>query len=142
MLENQTELDDRINRIRSEFELLGPFAAGYPVNQDFDYSELYPLLAFCANNVGDPFAHSLFQSNTHETEREVVRAIADLVRLPSDEAWGYVTTGGTEGQHVRHLRGPRDAARSHRLLLTGHPLFGAQNLARPECAEHHDPQPG
>ena len=97
MLENQTELDRKIHQIRSEFEQLGPFAAGYPVNQDFDYSDLYPLLQFCANNVGDPFAHSRFQSNTHETEREVVRAIAELVRLPADQAWGYVTAGGTEG---------------------------------------------
>ena len=81
----------------SEFNLLGPFSAGYPVNQDFDYSDLYPLLAFAANNVGDPFGHSRYQSNTHETEREVVRTVAELMRLPSDEAWGYVTAGGTEG---------------------------------------------
>ena len=94
---SQSELDRRIHQVRSEFELLGPFSAGYPVNQDFDYSDLYPLLAFAANNVGDPFGYSRYQSNTHETEREVVRTIADLMRLPPDEAWGYVTAGGTEG---------------------------------------------
>ena len=94
---SQSELDARIHQVRSEFELLSPFAAGYPVNQDFDYSALYPLLAFAANNVGDPFGHSRYQSNTHETEREVVRQIAELARLPADEAWGYVTAGGTEG---------------------------------------------
>ena len=97
MLENQTELDRKIHQIRSQFERLGPFTAGYPVNQDFDYTELYPLLRFCANNVGDPFGQSRYQSNTHETEREVVHAIAEMVRLPADEAWGYVTAGGTEG---------------------------------------------
>ena len=94
---SESELDARIHQVRSEFELLSPFSAGYPVNQDFDYSALYPLLAFAANNVGDPFGHSRYQSNTHETEREVVRAIAELVRLPPEEAWGYVTAGGTEG---------------------------------------------
>ena len=94
---SQSELDARIHQVRSEFELLSPFSAGYPVNQDFDYSALYPLLAFAANNVGDPFGHSRYQSNTHETEREVVRAIAELVRLPPEDAWGYVTAGGTEG---------------------------------------------
>ena len=94
---SQSELDARIHQVRSEFELLSPFSAGYPVNQDFDYSALYPLLAFAANNVGDPFGHSRYQSNTHETEREVVHAIAELVRLPVEEAWGYVTAGGTEG---------------------------------------------
>ena len=61
---SQSELDRRIHQVRSEFEQLGPFSAGYPVNQDFDYSDLYPLLAFAANNVGDPFGYSRYQSNT------------------------------------------------------------------------------
>lgn len=94
---NQSEIDRRIQLTLGEFELLSPFSAGYPVNQDFDYSQLYPLLAYAANNVGDPFAYSRYQSNTHETEREVVRTVAELVKLPADEAWGYVTAGGTEG---------------------------------------------
>ena len=94
---SQSELDHRIHQVISEFELLSPFSAGYPVNQEFDYSALYPLLGFAANNVGDPFGHSRYRSNTHGTEREVVRTIAELVRLPADEAWGYVTAGGTEG---------------------------------------------
>ena len=94
---SQAGLDHRIHQVLSEFELLGPFSAGYPVNQDFDYSALYPLLGFAANNVGDPFGHSRYQSNTHETEREVVHTIAELARLPADESWGYVTAGGTEG---------------------------------------------
>ena len=94
---SQTDIDERIQAVLSEFKLLSPFAAGYPVNQSFDYSELYPLLAFSANNVGDPFRHSRYQSNTHETEREVVLAMAKLARLPAEEAWGYVTSGGTEG---------------------------------------------
>ena len=94
---SQEELDRRVHEVLSGFELVGPFSAGYPVNQKFDYSALYPLLAFAANNVGDPFGYSRYQANTHEIEREVVRAVAELVRLPAEEAWGYVTTGGTEG---------------------------------------------
>ena len=94
---SQSEIDHRIQLTLGEFKLLSPLFAGYPVNQEFDYSELHPLLGYAANNVGDPFGHSLYQSNTHETEREVVRAMAELMRLPPDEAWGYVTSGGTEG---------------------------------------------
>ena len=94
---SQSDLDHRIHQVLSEFELLSPFSAGYPVNQNFDYSALYPLLGYAANNIGDPFGYSRYQSNTHETEREVVRTVAELVRLPADDAWGYVTAGGTEG---------------------------------------------
>ena len=93
----QSELADHIHQVLSEFELVSPFFAGYPVNQDFDYSDLFPLLAFPANNVGDPFGYSRYQANTHETEREVVRTMAEFMRLPTDDAWGYVTSGGTEG---------------------------------------------
>ena len=90
-------LEQRIQQVLDSFSTLSPFSAGYPVNQDFDYSSLYPLLAYAANNVGDPFGTSRYQSNTHETEREVVHAVADLARLPWEDAWGYVTSGGTEG---------------------------------------------
>ena len=91
------DINHRIHELVSEFRLLSPFSAGYPVNQDFDYSSLYPLMAFAANNVGDPFSYSRYQANTHETEREVVHSVAELMRLPPDDAWGYVTAGGTEG---------------------------------------------
>ena len=37
---SQSELDERIHQVLSEFKLLSPFSAGYPVNQDFDYSAL------------------------------------------------------------------------------------------------------
>ena len=94
---NQADLEHRINQVLSEFELAGPFFAGYPVNQNFDYSALYPLLSFASNNVGDPFGYSRYRMNTHGTEREVVRMVSELMRLPPDEAWGYVTAGGTEG---------------------------------------------
>ena len=95
--DRQAALDERVHRVLSEFALLGPFSAGYPVNQNFDYSALYPLLQYAANNIGDPFGHSRYLSNTHETEREVVSSVAELMRLDPDTAWGYVTAGGTEG---------------------------------------------
>ena len=94
---SQAKIDERIHQVLSEYKANTSFLAGYPVNQDFDYSALNPLLEFSGNNVGDPFGFSRYLMNTHEIEREVVREMAELMRLPPDEAWGYVTTGGTEG---------------------------------------------
>ena len=54
-------------------------------------------MRYCMNNVGDPFHDSNFRSNTHEFEREVIGNFADMMRIPRDDAWGYVTSGGTEG---------------------------------------------
>ena len=70
---------------------------GYPVNLDYDYSALFPFLQYSANNIGDPFHDSNYDINSHEIEREVICAFADLMRLPRDQMWGYVTSGGTEG---------------------------------------------
>ena len=91
------ETRNRLDSLLGEFEDLRSRIVGYPCNQEFDYSELLPFLSYCANNVGDPFHDSNFLSNTHEMEREVISLFADMMRLPRDDAWGYVTSGGTEG---------------------------------------------
>ncbi len=95
--DEDTQTQERLDALLHDFDALGAGFVGYPCNQDFDYSALLPFLSYCANNVGDPFHDSNFRSNTHEMEREVVHIFADLMRLPRDQAWGYVTSGGTEG---------------------------------------------
>jgi histidine decarboxylase len=70
---------------------------GYPCNQVFDYTPLYPFLSFPLNNVGDPFMPSRYHLNTHEFEREVIAFFAELTHAKPEEIWGYVTNGGTEG---------------------------------------------
>ena len=87
----------RLRELLDSFEDMAKSQVGYPVNQDFDYSDLWPFLQYSANNVGDPFQGSNFRINTHEIEREVISTFADLMRLEQDQAWGYVTSGGTEG---------------------------------------------
>ncbi len=72
-------------------------AGGLPRNQNFDYSPLIPFLSHCLNNLGDPFHHTNYRANTHEFEREVILHFAQLTGLDPDDAWGYVTSWGTEG---------------------------------------------
>ena len=91
------EAQDRLNGLLRSSDVSAAHMMGYPVNLDFDYSELLPFLQYSANNVGDPFHDSNFASNTHEIERDVIGTFADMMRLPRDDAWGYVTSGGTEG---------------------------------------------
>ena len=93
----KAETKERLDGLLRDFEELGSRLVGYPCNQDFDYSALLPFLGYVANNVGDPFHDSNFQVNTHEMEREVIGFFADVMRLPRDEAWGYVTSGGPRG---------------------------------------------
>ncbi|MCW3465484.1 histidine decarboxylase [Chitinophaga nivalis] len=70
---------------------------GYPVSKDFDYSPLLPFLSYPLNNLGDPFVTSTYAVGSREMEKYVVEFFAKLFRAPSDDWWGYVTNGGSEG---------------------------------------------
>jgi histidine decarboxylase len=70
---------------------------GYPIAQDFDYSELYPLLKLPLNNVGDPFIESTYDLNSRSIELEVLEFFAQLFNAPENNWWGYITNGGSEG---------------------------------------------
>ncbi|WP_395751159.1 histidine decarboxylase [Prosthecobacter sp.] len=86
-------LDDLYERLRAS----SARNVGYPTNQAFDYSELFRFLEFSINNVGDPFHSTNYRLNTMEFEREVLADFARFTKAPADEWWGYVTSGGTEG---------------------------------------------
>ena len=92
-----TDVQKRLDLLLKNIEEFSAQQVGYPCNQDFDYSELFPFLQYSANNVGDPFHGSSFLVNTHEIEYEVINTFADMMHLERREAWGYVTSGGTEG---------------------------------------------
>ena len=89
----ETRLAELLKVIKDEEQ----WQVGYPGNQNFDYSPLIPFLSHCLNNVGDPFHQTHYRANTHQFEREVILHFAQLAGLDSDDPWGYVTSGGTEG---------------------------------------------
>ena len=90
-------VQERLDRLLMEIEAAADQQIGYPTNQQFDYSPLLPFMRHALNNVGDPFQSSNYRSNTHGIEQEVITRLADLMGLDPQEAWGYVTSGGTEG---------------------------------------------
>lgn len=91
--EDQARLDAFEARMRDEAAHL----AGYPTNARFDYTPLLRLLDLPLNNVGDPFTPAHIRVNSHEFEREVVQTVGGLVGAVPGDTWGYVTSGGTEG---------------------------------------------
>lgn len=80
-----------LNRLENNLKIY----AGYPPNTQFDYSELYQLLKYPINNLGDPFELKN-PFSTQEYEQEVIKW---FLRLYSNNGagWGYITTGSTEG---------------------------------------------
>ena len=90
---NQKKLENLMETLKGEEQRF----IGYPCNNDFDYSPLYPFLSMSLNNVGDPFSTSTYRLNTMDIEKEVIKTFAKWTKAPEDNFWGYVTNGGTEG---------------------------------------------
>ena len=93
----QNDIETRLAELLKEIKDGDQWQVGYPGNQNFDYSPLIPFLSHCLNNIGDPFHKTHYRGNTHQFEREVILHFAQLTGLDPDDAWGYVTSGGTEG---------------------------------------------
>jgi histidine decarboxylase len=87
----------RLQEKLGHLDELHDYMTGYPCSQLFDYEMLYPMLQHMANNVGDPWANSNYGLNTLDFEREVLSQWAEWLKADSENFWGYVTSGGTEG---------------------------------------------
>ena len=96
-METRNTLGARLNELLQTISAEEPWQVGYPANQTVDYSPLTPFLGHSLNNIGDPFHQTNYRANSHQFEREVVLHFAKLAGLEPDETWGYVTSGGTEG---------------------------------------------
>ncbi|MCX2449794.1 histidine decarboxylase [Pedobacter sp. PLR] len=92
-----TKDNDRLSSYMKQAEERARHFIGYPIAQDFDYSELYPLLKLPLNNVGDPWVESTYDLNSRSLELEVLEFFAELFNAPANNWWGYVTNGGSEG---------------------------------------------
>jgi len=88
---------DELSHYLAKYKERSQYFIGYPAAVDFDYSELYPLLNYNLNNVGDPLVDSHCDMHTKYFEREVLSFFAELFHAPQKNWWGYVTNGGSEG---------------------------------------------
>ncbi|WJX20618.1 histidine decarboxylase [Trifolium repens] len=95
--ETNTNLDVIITRYADTINNYNMRNLGYPTNQNFNYSALAPLFNFHLNNAGDPFLGSSFSLNSMPFEVNVLDWFAKQWEIEKNDYWGYVTTGGTEG---------------------------------------------
>jgi histidine decarboxylase len=91
------DVTERLLAFKNNIDAQYPLFIGFPGSVDFDYKEIYPLFDYLLNNVGDPYVEPLHALHSAAMEREVIEFFADLFRAPQADRWGYVTTGGTEG---------------------------------------------
>ncbi|EBR8158547.1 histidine decarboxylase [Salmonella enterica subsp. enterica serovar Newport] len=77
----------------------------YPDAADLDISILDKFNEFVFNNYGDWAEWSNYILNTFQFEKEVIEWFAELLHIDMSECWGYVTSGGTEGNMYGCLLG-------------------------------------
>ncbi|TVU32972.1 hypothetical protein EJB05_24740, partial [Eragrostis curvula] len=110
---------------------------GYPFNLEFDYGALAQLQHFAINNIGDPFIESNYGVHSRQFEVGVLDWFASLWDLETDRYWGYVTTGGTEGNLHGILAGreifPNGILYASR--ESHYSVFKAARMYRMECVK-------
>jgi histidine decarboxylase len=90
-----TNTSASLKRLQQYIAECTKLSIGYPVNLNFDYTLLLPFFQYNLNNVGDPFVEGNFALHSKEFERQSINWFAQLYEL--EEYWGYLTSGGTEG---------------------------------------------
>eukprot|EP00998_Keelungia_sp_KM082_P006293 NODE_254_length_2201_cov_129.512054_g248_i0.p1 GENE.NODE_254_length_2201_cov_129.512054_g248_i0~~NODE_254_length_2201_cov_129.512054_g248_i0.p1 ORF type:complete len:472 (+),score=120.37 NODE_254_length_2201_cov_129.512054_g248_i0:61-1476(+) len=73
------------------------FHFGYPYNLHYDHEEIYDLMRYSINNLGDPFVESNYGVHSRKFELAVLAFFAKLWKIKEGDYWGYVTCSGTEG---------------------------------------------
>jgi histidine decarboxylase len=91
-----SRIADRIAQLAARLDTAPP-AMGFPGAHDIDWQPLAGI--FCRgplNNFGDPWTDGLYPLHAKDFEREAIHSLADLLRAPPDDRWGYVASGATE----------------------------------------------
>ena len=70
---------------------------GFPNNMDYDYTEVSKSAHVYINNAGDPFSTLSWKKHSKHFEQEVVHFFLNIYKMPRKMGWGYITSGGTEG---------------------------------------------
>jgi len=87
-----------LNELSGRIDAVLPTNIGWPAASDVDFSPLAPFFErHLLNNLGDPFTEGAYPQNTKKLEAAAVTFVADLMRAPANDRWGYVTTGAGEG---------------------------------------------
>lgn len=97
-------ITSRLERIHREASDRRALSLGYPVNQKFDYTELFPFINMHLNNAGDPYLADSTLLNSRDFEQEVLEYFSRLwnaksrTPLLAESYWGYILAmGATEG---------------------------------------------
>ncbi len=86
-----------LNKYIDRMKLLENKYLGFPNNMQYDYEFITKACGVYINNAGDPFSTLSWKKHSKHFEQQVVHFFLDLYHMPKKKGWGYITSGGTEG---------------------------------------------
>jgi histidine decarboxylase len=98
-----------INELQTVIEQSNEIGLGYPVNRTHAFAvdmnllgiHEHSLASTFLNNVGSPYHKSDYtRDRSREIEVTLMNLLAEHFKLPVDNSFGYVTSGGTEANFV------------------------------------------
>ncbi len=77
---------------------------GYPANmQDESFCTQYlrgmESRLYLMNNCGDPYQRGNYGMDSKELEQKIITMVAENLGIRRQDCWGYITSGGTEGNY-------------------------------------------
>ena len=88
------------NKLRDGYKKDKLLSIGFPHNLDFNNDHLFEYLNFHINNAGDPQNYATDRLHARDTELAVLNFFSNIYKLPSNDRWGYIASGGTEGNEM------------------------------------------
>jgi histidine decarboxylase len=87
----------RLAELVTRLETAGQ-AIGFPAATLIDWEPLGEVFTSgLINNLGDPATVGLYPRQAKDLEQEAIDILADLLRAPAGDRWGYITAGAHEG---------------------------------------------
>eukprot|EP01060_Flectonema_neradi_P026436 TRINITY_DN353_c0_g2_i3.p1 TRINITY_DN353_c0_g2~~TRINITY_DN353_c0_g2_i3.p1 ORF type:complete len:483 (+),score=119.89 TRINITY_DN353_c0_g2_i3:41-1489(+) len=86
-----------LEEYREYLEDRSKYHFGYPYNLHYDHQEIYDVMRYSINNLGDPFVESNYGVHSRKFELDVLAFFAKMWKIDEGDYWGYVTSCGTEG---------------------------------------------
>ncbi len=123
------QAQERLQRFLESIKSFSDSLVGYPCSQDYSYAEILPFMDYALNNVGDPFADSIYRENSFEFEKDVIHFFQKHLRAGDADTWGYMTSGGTEG-NLYGLFLAREAFPDGVIYFSEHTHYSATKLVR------------
>lgn len=126
--DHRVNVEERLKKLDERLKSHSSYMLGYPVNLKYDYSSIFPFFKYSLNNVGDPFVKHDYNIQTKDFEQEVIAFFAKVYKFPAD-TWGYVTSGGTEG-NLYGLYVGRELLGKPKIIYSGDAHYSIPKLAK------------